>query len=394
MKNYSVRNNALALVGLAALTIYILACTSFSPDDKKILYPSLEPQSGAPGVAIYDRETSRSRTVFVPAYCENPGTNQDHSPTYPVVRPQWLGDGRRILCTWVDRVLSADHLQLAVIPVAGEGALRWFDVETKGFDKHATIPIPVVGEHAFISGDERVLKLNLTSGEVKAHELTLTNAEFYIYPGFAEENLFYLLHDREKEDYVFGRLNPETLARTPCVSFTNEVGNRSFFAYDAKGRIAFVKDKDDGQELAVLEPGKPEWTRPISATEKLAYGSGIFLPRKNVLLASYLRSGTNTASVGLLEIPLDKGGAIRDTILIAMPSEGAVNDENAGFLQVGVSHDGKTAAVSTLYALGEEHDPKPEHFGLFLVDLNNAKRKVTRVPIPMPGKDPKVHPFH
>ncbi len=38
MKTQTARNAGLALVGLLALTIYILACSSFSPDDTKVLY--------------------------------------------------------------------------------------------------------------------------------------------------------------------------------------------------------------------------------------------------------------------------------------------------------------------------------------------------------------------
>ena len=56
MKNPKTRNTALALVGLLALSIYILACTSFSPDDTKVLYPAFDAPSGAIGMAVYDRE--------------------------------------------------------------------------------------------------------------------------------------------------------------------------------------------------------------------------------------------------------------------------------------------------------------------------------------------------
>lgn len=78
------RNTALALVGLAALTIYILACTSFSPDDTKVLYPALDPVSGNVGMAVYDRETHRSDLAFVPIIPDKQAA----------VRAQWLEIGR------------------------------------------------------------------------------------------------------------------------------------------------------------------------------------------------------------------------------------------------------------------------------------------------------------
>ena len=43
------RNALMALIGLVALFVCILACTSFSPDDKKILYPTFDPKSSIHG---------------------------------------------------------------------------------------------------------------------------------------------------------------------------------------------------------------------------------------------------------------------------------------------------------------------------------------------------------
>src|SRR5574341_1052549 len=110
MKIDTARNGGLALIGLAALAIYILACTSFSPDDKQVLYPAFDLQTGAAAVSLYDRETSRSRTLFVPVtYAE---TNQLATP---VMRAQWLGNGSRVLVSWVAED-TEDFLNLAVVP--------------------------------------------------------------------------------------------------------------------------------------------------------------------------------------------------------------------------------------------------------------------------------------
>ena len=74
------RNAALALVGLLALTIYILACTSFSPDDTKVLYPSFDQATGAIGMAVYDREARTSETLFVPVAYDGSITNAEVAP--------------------------------------------------------------------------------------------------------------------------------------------------------------------------------------------------------------------------------------------------------------------------------------------------------------------------
>ena len=64
MNSRKTHNTLLALTGLAALFVCILACTSFSPDDKKILYSTFDPKSRAMGVAVYDRASRDSRLLF------------------------------------------------------------------------------------------------------------------------------------------------------------------------------------------------------------------------------------------------------------------------------------------------------------------------------------------
>ena len=66
MKNNTSRNALLAMIALGALTLYILACTSFSPDDTKVLYPAFD-DSGAIGMAVYDREARRSEMLLCPS---------------------------------------------------------------------------------------------------------------------------------------------------------------------------------------------------------------------------------------------------------------------------------------------------------------------------------------
>jgi len=136
-----------------------------------------------------------------------------------------------------------------------------------------------------------------------------------------------------------------------------------------------------------LQAGKPVLTRTISETEELRCGNAVLLERKDLIVVSYMREheGTNRASFGLLEIPL-KEGPIRDTVLIR---DTEAKDNFAPFLfQVGVSHDAKTAAVSSMYlaCMGDEF--RAEDCALFFVDLSDAKRKVTRIPIAMPAKRP------
>lgn len=383
MKNDSVRNGSLALVGLAALTVYILACTSFSPDDRKVLFPSFDPLTGRIGIAEYDRETARSRMLFVPlAY-----PDETNDPPTPLLRAQWLGNGRQILVSWA---YDEDRLDLAVVPVVGEGAVRLFAIPAEDPGEKMIVPVAVAGREAFLHGDETLIRLNLANGTQTRHALSETDKEFRVYPGPDGESVFYLLELDEPKRMTFGRLDPATFARTPVVTFTNDLVDGSFFTYDRRGqRVALVEHAGAEQRLVVLESGKPPLTRILSGATATRYGNAIFLERADLILASFMRRnpGTNTAAFGLVEIPI-RNGSVRETVLIRNTE---ATDEMAAFLfQVGVSHDGKTAAVSSAYLACLGEDLKADDCGLFLVDLSDAKRKVTRVPIALPARLPQA----
>jgi len=382
MKTETARNTGLALVGLLALTVYILACASFSPDDKKILYPSFDPHSGAVGVALYDRETSRSRMLFVPvAYADT------NSPDPALLRPQWLTDGRRILVAWGADGQHDEGLNLAVLTISGEGPVKLFRFpELKEAAQHLMMPLPLAGENVLLPDSKGLVRLNLANGRIIRHEFSEDISDLWLYAGRGDQTVFYV-EEKGEEGHVFGRLNAETFARAPLMTFTNKPVEGSFFTYNDGGkRLAFVDEVGDVQRLVVLESGRPAMTRPLATKgEKLRFGNAVFLERKELVLASFMRSVDQTASFGLLEIPL-KNQAIRETVLI--PKAEITDDLAAFYFQAGVSHDGKTAALSSMYLACAGKSFRPEDCALFLVDLTDPRRKVTKVPIKMPAELP------
>src|SRR3974390_1672663 len=189
MKTRSTQNAVLALVGLTALTIYILACTaSFSPDDTKVVYPAFDGPSGRLGIAVYNRETARSETLFLPVDLGGGTTNNLKTP---VLRPQWLDDGRRVLVAWG----SDNDLTLALVPCSASGSVKLFLRLLKENSNGAWlgVPIPVVGERAFIrSDDKEVLRLDLRTGEATRHQFTGEGSEISLWPEAGDKELFYL----------------------------------------------------------------------------------------------------------------------------------------------------------------------------------------------------------
>lgn len=384
MKNRNTRNGVLALVGLMALTVYILACTSFSPDDTKVLYPAFDGPSGKLCVAVYNRETSRSETLFLPM---DLGAGETNEVKAPLLRPQWLADGRRVLVAWG----TDNDLAVALVPCGARGSVKLFYGLSKGGDKLEVLssPIPVAGKYAFIreSGKE-VLRLDLDTGTKVLHEFSQEKSDLSLFPAPTDRGVFYIA---ERDPMVFGRLDPESFQMTPLMSFTNKTADGSFFAYDAQGkRIALVEEGESGQRLVVLEGGRTVFSRLLGTKpDELTFGNGVFSPKGTALLAGYQlqEAGKTNSSFGVIEIPFNDA-PIQKTPLIT--GVNTTDSMAALYFPIGVSHDGRTAAVASTYLAFAAKDFKPQDCALFFVDLRDAKRKVTKVPIPLPAKLPSM----
>jgi hypothetical protein len=235
-----------------------------------------------------------------------------------------------------------------------------------------------------------VARLDLKTGALARHSLGDDQSEFSLYPAAADNGAFYLQERQEPErTRVFGRLEADSFALTPLVTFSDEPADGSFFTYDEQGkRVAFV-EKGPGSELQLVlrEAGKPGLTRPLETKgAEWRFGNAVFSRKGDTLLASCQKkkAGAAVASYSLLEIPLGTA-PIRETVLI--PALEAKDEAAALYFQVGVSHDGKTAAAASTYlACATPEDFRPEDCALFFVDLSDAKRKVTKVLIPLPAE--------
>ncbi len=388
MNRNSTRNTGLALLGLLALVVYILACTSFSPDDKQVLYPALD-ANGAMGLAVYDRETQRSEMLFVPAFYRGEQTNVERC----ILRGRWLPDGRHIVAAWMRTESNADdQLHLALFPTRGSGTLKLFTLaDLKEPQLALTQPLALAGDNVLVMAKEKkLLQLNLKSGTVVWHEFPEVKGDLALYPSAESEALYYVQDEPDHQKAVFGRLDPERFTLTPMATITNQLADGSFFAFNRYGsRLAFVeKSTSTNLDVVVLKNGAPELRKPLPlAEQEVTFGNAMFAASGDVLLASFRRqSQTNQADFGLMEIPLHVSGKVREVSLVrGIPS---TDTEQALYFQAGLSHDGKTAAVaSTLLAIEKEQtDLKPEQCGLFLVDLSSPNRKVTSVPIPLPPR--------
>src|SRR5580698_1160818 len=92
-------NSKLVIIGLGALFVYILACTSFSPDDSKVLYITMDAKTGMTAVAVYGRKSAKSDLLFEPPLPQN--VTDPTAAKAAIMRPQWLDGGHDILAAWL-----------------------------------------------------------------------------------------------------------------------------------------------------------------------------------------------------------------------------------------------------------------------------------------------------
>ena len=119
MKTSRSLQSILAGVGAVSLLIYVLACsTSFSPDDKQIIYPSFDPQSGETSVTLYDRTTKRTETLLVSTRCLPKDERE-----FALIRAEWLPDGKGIL---IGQLVDDSTLLLTILSRDGKKPVQNF----------------------------------------------------------------------------------------------------------------------------------------------------------------------------------------------------------------------------------------------------------------------------
>jgi hypothetical protein len=390
MNKPKTRNAALALVGVLALSIYILACTSFSPDDTKVLYPAFDAPSGAIGMAVYDREARGSEMLFLPVDYDTGESNIVTAPS--ILRAQWLANGRDIVVAYSAGDNSSSEregLSVAMIPWGARKPIKLFRVpNVKEVGQLFMLPLCIAGERVLLrTGSKGVARLDLRTGALTGHEFEDAKGEISLYPAPDGANVFYFESENQPEQKtVFGRLSPNDFSRTPLMVITNQVRDQSVVAYDNAGRVLAILGGDaETNELLVLRDGQTIFARSLDARgQERRFGNAILAASGKALWATFQQAkGTNSVSYGLMEIPFSDVRPRELTLINDAPQE----DEPAVFyFQAAISHDGKTAAIASTYLACTEKEFKSADCALFLVDLSDPKWKVTKVPIPVPAK--------
>jgi hypothetical protein len=282
-------------------------------------------------------------------------------------------------------------MNLALIPMEGRRTTKLFYLPDVNEPMMQLLrPPALTGNRLFtLGGSNHMVRLDLNTGEIRTHSYT---GEMTLYSSAQGEHLLYFLEKKGEDDekkIEFGRMNPDTFAQTALMEFEDFDSEEGFLAIGLQEKSVATMVKDNGQyHLVVYRQGQSPLIRALKDTShKLHFGSAAFSPQGNVVYATYHRveKAKEKGSFGLMEIPL-ANRPLRRTTLVSEAD--ASETELVLYLQLGLSHDGKTAAVATTYLAADGDNIRPEDCALFLVDLSVPERKVTKVPVPLP-KQPK-----
>jgi hypothetical protein len=388
---------ALGILGLLGGLLYVLACRpAWSPDSSKILFPYCNPETKGRGVALYDRDTGAVRPIFSQQLGGDKCSDEIPSAA-------WSDDGSRAVVLWEEikekkrknhatRKMETLETKLAhvdVLPVGGAG--KELHVKLRGFqlsDAEGLFPLAQSGGKIYLAGTNKnkLLRLDLKSGKRKFRHLKDDlDPIFYIHDG----HIAYIRDAaKDSDDQEFGELDPEDLSLHSRFLLKKE----SLAAYGVSDVLFLPALEPHGSRMAMSAKGadekdrilvcndqgieqvfKPDLPDPASRLGNLEWsrdGKTLFA----TVITPTEKHGVQQYSLG--EIPL-AGGPVR--LVPIVRADISSGDARLQF-QISLSPDGSTIAASTAHFGKSEIDPADR--GLFLVDLRDAKRKVTRIQYP------------
>lgn len=383
------RDSVLALIGLVAIVAYVLACTSFSPDDSKVLYPTFDAKGGGIALAVFDRDSRSSEQLLtLPA----PPKKET------LLRAVWTPDGRRVVALWPASgwLDKSGQLNVLLLPYKTRQPVHWFALPSAE-ENSAMLVVPpiVVGSSLFLGAQQLLIRLDFETGAVQTNEVD--GSLVLLKQG---DRIYYLL-EKNRDDpsqnmsYEFGELDLNKLTLAPRFSFPDKPDENivGFFAVSRDGsRVALLCNRSGENLLRIYEGRELSKTVPAKVgTNAVQIGNFVFSPDGSTLYAACSRRPPQTKEAGvaqqcgILELPLT-GTPAREIPLFPLQEEWD-KEEPVFLFQLDLSHDGKTLAVCSTYLVVEEPARlKTEDLALYLVDLTHPDRKVTKVPIPPPPK--------
>jgi hypothetical protein len=346
------RGGTLGAIALFVWIAYLLGCLAFSPDDRRVLFPTFDPESGFMLVAVYDRSDGRIQPLV-----EVPGGRG--------VRTAWTADGSHA-------IVIADAT-LLMVPVARPGPLKLFYVpDHESLFAGGIVAPPIVGTRILLNTENLIVSLDLETGTRKSKEspeLVLAQAADQVY----YLRLLEAAEGAAEQMIEIGVVDLNSLA--PSALFTADGGDEApgHFAVTRDGRrAAVVTSSNEVHEVRLFEDGALSRTVPIGPRGAVEVGNLLWSPDGLTLYAAVCEPlDEERHGFGVAAIPAG-GGAVHRIPVFAVRGW---RDEMIHTAQIDLSHRGDTLAVAS----------PPEDRALYLVDLSTPDYTVTRVPVTMAG---------
>lgn len=368
----------LSIIGIGALTAYLVACRpSWSPDGSKVLFPYLNAKAKQAGIALYDKNTRKTQSVF-----SKPADVGTAAAPFSWPWAQWDREGKRVIVLWVVAKQSNSELHVHVMRTGVKKPDRTFvlpDVEI-----FPGIPLPEADGGLFVGGD-LLTRMDLETGKVQRRKPK--GAKGVVLIGHRKQIYYCCEVPPDPKRYEIGTLDPKELSLRPALKLQQEdVGEITPLIGVAKdgSAIAIAGEKEGKYRILIVAGDKLQRTIPLELpSETHTLGNLEWSPDGKTIYAAFAGKvkDQDRCQLGIAEIVVETG-ALRVTPLLRIRMKNMDRDVLPIFHQIALSPDGKTIAASPTYFWEQLEDEKDS--ALYLVDLTTPDRKVTKIPPPAP----------
>lgn len=368
----------LGVAGLAAWLLFILACTgwpSWNPEGTRVLAPYFDPVAQQAGIALYDLKARTARPLFA----QPAGEEKDPNPAYA----QWENDGQRAIVI----AIASDSFQVTLLPLDSSQPARHFVLGDRSGDL-PILPFPQLGKVLYVGG-KRLSALNLETGAQTDQPLEEKQEAYLSTDG---RRILYV-RELQAGGYEFGAVDSADLGLHPLFKVSSE--ELSARGLPGAELYPLVAPEPHGSRIAVRVKGKtrdaiallgPSGLESVLQRDFGVPGARIGLPQwapggKLLYLPVVAETAPRQGQFWVAEVPID-GGPVRMTKIAPFHAPSDWEDRFSLTLQLSLSPDGSTLATTTA-TLGKSMLAAEAGSALYLLDLRDPARAVTRIPAPL-----------